>query len=157
VSPAERATFGMTLSFATTILSARGITYALQRRSRSPGLRSLARRAVHAPDTGPRVHHFVPGVGLVLAAGATAIGTRDDGREFLLSVPFGVGAGLILDEFGLLLNLDNPYWGKERIALAQAQVAFVIAGILAARILRAGRREPRRGDDTAHINDRLSH
>jgi hypothetical protein len=54
------------------------------------------------------VHHYLPGMGLALAAGGTAILTRTDGREFWLSLPFGTGAGLTLDELALLVKRDNP-------------------------------------------------
>jgi hypothetical protein len=44
----------------------------------------------------------------------------------------GIGAGLTVDEFALLLDLDNAYWASEEFALAQgaaAGVATVAIGI----------------------------
>jgi hypothetical protein len=85
-----------------------------------------------------RVHHFLPGLALAFTAGGIAILTRGDGREALLALPFGIGAGLSLDEIGLLVKADNPYWGSENLALAQASVAALAAGGLAARFHHGG-------------------
>ena len=108
--PAERASFGMLSACAITIAVARAITYGIERDRNAPRLRSWARRAYQALEgDAVRVHHFVPGIALTLASGAAATLTRSDGHEFTLSVPLGTGAGLILDEIGLLVESDNPY------------------------------------------------
>jgi hypothetical protein len=139
VSPAGQASFGMLSAFATTIAVSRAINYARERRRHAPMLRSWARRAYHSPGQEQlRVHHFLPGMWLVLVAGGAAILTRVDGREFWLSLPFGTGAGLTLDEIALLVKRDNPYWGSETLALSQAAVAALAAAALAARFHRRG-------------------
>ena len=108
-SPAERAVFGLTASFSGSLCVARTVTYVMQRRRSNPQFRSMVRRVRRAgPSTGPRVHHFVPGIGLVLLTGAAAIVSREDGRELVLSIPFGTGAALILDEIGHLVERDDP-------------------------------------------------
>lgn len=141
MAPTERVAFGMTTSFAIAVLTARGISYGRERRARVPVVRSVARRALAAlPSPGPRIHHFVPGIAIALAAGAAGIGLRGDASGVLLSVPFGVGSALVCDEIGLLIDLDNPYWGREQLALAQAGAAAVIAGAVAAHVVSAGRR-----------------
>lgn len=138
-SAAERAGFGMLTAFAATIGVSRAITYGLERNRRGPRLRSWARRAYQTPGTEQfRVHHFLPGMGLAFATGAAAILTRGDGREFWLSVPFGTGAGLTLDEIGLLVKADNPYWGSERLAFAQAALTGLAAASLTIRFHRRG-------------------
>lgn len=137
--PAERAGFGILGAVAVTVGAARATTYALEQRRPAPALRSLARRAYYAPGGQKlRVHHFLPGMGISAMAGATAILTRKDRREFLLALPFGIGAGLTLDEVALLVQSDNPYWGKERVVLAQAAAAAIGAGGLALRFWRRG-------------------
>ena len=139
VSPAERASFGMLSAFAATIGISRAINYLRERRRHAPRLRSWARRAYHSPGQEQlRVHHFLPGIALALAAGGAAILTRMDGREFWLSLPFGTGAGLTLDEIALLVRRDNPYWDSETLALSQAAVAALAATALAARFHRRG-------------------
>ena len=68
-----------------------------------------------------------------MAAGCASIVTRDDAREWRFSVPFGVGAGLTLDEVALLVELDNPYWKSQTLSLIQAGIAGVLAAPLGIR------------------------
>jgi hypothetical protein len=144
VSPPERASFGMLSAFATTIAVSRGINYARERRRPAPRLRSWARRAYHSPGKEQlRVHHFLPGMGLAFATGGAAIMARCDGREFWLSLPFGTGVGLTVDEIALLVERDNPYWDSETFALAGAGAAALAAATLAARFHRQGSAGPR--------------
>jgi hypothetical protein len=129
----------MLTAFAATVGMARTVNYLRERGRRAPLLRSWTRRVYHAPGSGQlRVHHFVPGIGLTLLAGGVAIVTRSDGYESWLSVPFGTGAGLVLDEIGLLMKADNPYWGSETLALWQSAVATFGGAALAARFYQLG-------------------
>lgn len=47
---------------------------------------------------------------------------------------FGIGAGLVLDEFALILHLDDVYWSEagrksvEAVVLTAALVGLVLAG-----------------------------
>ena len=81
------------------------------------------------------VHHLVPGVVMSLVAGGVALGVQP--REFWiapLAVVFGAGAALVLDEFALLLHLDDVYWtteGRVSIDACMAAVAFLGLAILA--------------------------
>jgi hypothetical protein len=126
-------------SFALTIGAARVINYGRERQRPTPRLRSWARHVYHFPgQEQPRIHHFLPGMGLAFLAGAAAILKRSDGREFLLSLPFGTGIGLTCDEFPILVELDNPYWGSESFAGAQAAIATLGAAVLTARFYRRG-------------------
>jgi hypothetical protein len=144
VSPPERASFGMLSAFATTIAVSRGINYARERRRPAPRLRSWARRAYYSPGKEQlRVHHFLPGIGLAFATGSAAIMARSDGREFWLSLPFGTGVALTMDEIALLVQRDNPYWDSETLALVQAGAAALAAATLAARFHRQGSARPR--------------
>jgi len=132
----ERAAFGVLLSFACTIAISRAINYMRERRRPFPRTRGRVRRVYNWPRPGgTRVHHFVPGIGVALAAGGTAI-TGTDGWEQLLSIPFGIGAGLTADEIALLIDVDNPYWRSERLAIYQATAAGLGAALLAARATR---------------------
>jgi len=139
-SPVERAAFGGLASFAVTIGAARTINVIRERRRRFPVLRSLARRAYYAPGGEElRIHHFLPGIVVSALAGAAAIFTRDDGLELLLSLPFGTGAGLTLDEVALLVDLDNAYWASENLVAAQAVIAALGTLGLAARFRQKSR------------------
>ena len=122
----ERAALGFFAGYGLTIGISRGVNYIRERSRPAPRMRSLARRLQQVPPTqGVQIHHFVPGIALTVVAGAVAVFVRDDGREGWMAPLFGVGAGLTVDEFALLLDVDNAYWASERFALAQAAAAGV--------------------------------
>jgi hypothetical protein len=89
--------------------------------------------SAHVGDV--HVHHLVPGIGMSLIAGGLAIGLEP--REFwvaLLAIVFGGGAALVLDEFAMLLHLDDVYWtteGRVSIDACMAALAFLALAILA--------------------------
>ena len=81
------------------------------------------------------VHHLVPGIVLSLIAGGLAIGLapREPWLAFL-AIVFGAGAALVLDEFAMLLHLDDVYWtneGRLSIEACMAAVAFLALAVLA--------------------------
>jgi hypothetical protein len=84
---------------------------------------------------GVHVHHLVPGVVLSLAAGGLAVALEP--REFwlaILAAAFGAGAALVLDEFAMLLHLDDVYWtteGRLSIDACVAAIAFLGLAVLA--------------------------
>lgn len=65
-----------------------------------------------------RVRHFLPGLGIALSAGGSAILSADGSAQWL-SVPFGVGTAMVAHELRLLAGRNNPYWRGERFAFAQ--------------------------------------
>jgi len=133
----EQASFGALTSFATTIAISRTINYVRERRRRFPRLRSLTRQASGvAREGGIRVHHFIPGIAIAFTTGGSALFTHR--LAFWLSLPYGSGVALTLDELGVLLKHNNPYWGSERFALGQAAVAATAAAGLAVRFHRLG-------------------
>jgi hypothetical protein len=96
------------------------------------------------------VHHFVPGILLILLAGGASIVSRDERLDPLLAIPFGIGAALTLDESALLLRLDDVYWteeGIESVQIVLGMSAVVSAMVLAARVFRRGEREVLAGSD----------
>ncbi|TDT36292.1 hypothetical protein EV562_108116 [Streptomyces sp. BK208] len=84
---------------------------------------------------GVHIHHVVPGVVLTVVGGFGAVaGGRHGFGSALAAVVFGVGAGLVLDEFALILHLDDVYWTEagrksvEAVVLTAALVGLVLAG-----------------------------
>ena len=81
------------------------------------------------------VHHLVPGVVMSLVAGGLAVALEP--REFwvaILAAVFGAGAALVLDEFAMLLHLDDVYWtteGRLSIDACLAAIAFLGLALLA--------------------------
>ena len=135
VSVRENATFLLLTSFVTIFISARAISYTLRRRRTLGPFRDLKVGRRH-------IHHFVPGILLMMLAGGTAILTRDETLEPKLAVFFGAGMGMTLDESALLLQLEDVYWTRE--GLVGVQIALGTAATLAA--LALAHRFTRRGE-----------
>ena len=75
---------------------------------------------------GVHLHHVVPGIVMVLVAGAllaAPIGVESPTRE-IVCIVFGVGAALVLDEFALVFHLQDVYWSNE----GRSSVDAVILG-----------------------------
>ena len=86
------------------------------------------------------IHHVVPGVVLTVIGGFGAVASGRYGfGASAFAVIFGVGAGLVLDEFALILHLDDVYWTEdgrksvEVVVLTAALVGLVLGGLLAVR------------------------
>jgi lysyl-tRNA synthetase class 2 len=84
---------------------------------------------------GVHVHHLVPGLVISLIAGGLAIGLHPGEPGLaVLAIVFGGGAALVLDEFAMLLHLDDVYWtteGRLSIDACMAAVAFLGLAIVA--------------------------
>ncbi|MFE7121932.1 hypothetical protein ACFU99_41525 [Streptomyces sp. NPDC057654] len=84
---------------------------------------------------GLHIHHVVPGIVLMVVGGFGAVaGGRQGFGTSVTAVLFGAGAGLVLDEFALVLHLDDVYWSEqgrksvEVVVLTAALVALMLAG-----------------------------
>ncbi|MGW2842852.1 hypothetical protein ACWCWD_34325 [Streptomyces sp. NPDC001493] len=84
---------------------------------------------------GVHVHHVVPGVVLSVLGGFGAVASGQHGvTAGVFAVIFGVGAGLVLDEFALILHLDDVYWTEqgrqsvEMVVLTTSLVLLALAG-----------------------------
>jgi len=83
---------------------------------------------------GFHLHHVVIGVVLVLVAGVAMVTLAVDGGvgDFTVAaVFFGIGAALVLDEFALILHLEDVYWSEDgRTSVDAVFAAAAIAGLL---------------------------
>lgn len=78
------------------------------------GIRRGARWAGDVTVGDVHVHHVVPGVVLMVVSGILGFATTPPTPWLeMLSAAFGVGAALTMDEFALLLRMDDVYWAKE--------------------------------------------
>src|SRR5437870_3580528 len=122
--PGREPLFFLLLAFLLTFAAARTYT----RLSRLRGWRSGSVRGVH-------LHHLVPGIVVSLAAGTAIIAFRPgDDSMLLLSMLFGVGAALTLDEFALILHLGDVYWttaGRSSVEATLMGAAFGMLCLLA--------------------------
>jgi lysyl-tRNA synthetase, class II len=77
-------------------------------------------------EGGTHVHHMVIGVVLMVSVGILLIALSPDGLPAqILALLFGVGVALTLDEFALILNLQDVYWRKEGRLSVDAVVIVV--------------------------------
>src|SRR5256885_584713 len=107
----RRRLFVASVSFFLTFAGVRGVIYAIEHQI----------PPFHFIEVGGRhIHHLVFGIIILLLVGygwLSEIGTgADDSSIFLsrlMSILYGVGAALTLDEFALWLNLRDVYWSRE--------------------------------------------
>jgi hypothetical protein len=88
---------------------------------------------------GRHIHHLVWGILLLLVTGygwLLQAGTGDAGSRTwvgrVMSMAYGVGAALTLDEFALWLNLRDVYWEREGRSSFEALSLFAAALAIAA-------------------------
>jgi hypothetical protein len=80
---------------------------------------------------GRHIHHLVWGILILLAVGLCFLNEVGSGTtpasifcSRLISILYGVGAALTLDEFALWLNLANVYWSPEGRESIDAVILF---------------------------------
>ncbi|MFJ9840873.1 hypothetical protein ACIRYZ_10445 [Kitasatospora sp. NPDC101155] len=84
---------------------------------------------------GLHIHHMVFGLGFLLVGGIGVFATHGGTPWInLFGLLFGIGCGLVLDEFALILHLDDVYWSEQ----GRKSVDAVIFGILFTALLLIG-------------------
>jgi hypothetical protein len=92
-------------SYAATMMIVRGLTTAIGRQQLP--IHDINLRSVH-------IHHYLPGIALLTAAGAFGVrGSDKTSVHCLLGSTYGTGCALVTDELPLLLNLRDVYWTRE--------------------------------------------
>ncbi|MFB7515950.1 hypothetical protein [Streptomyces sp. NPDC056144] len=126
VEPGKLPTLLALTSFVLTFLVTRTVTR-LIRAGKGP-FRNVSSGGLH-------IHHVVPGVVLAVIGGFGAVGSGRHGLgAAVFAVVFGIGAGLVLDEFALILHLDDVYWtddgrkSVEAVVLTASLVGLVLSG-----------------------------
>jgi hypothetical protein len=105
IGPAQRAGLLSWAAFATTFGVVRAITYSI-RAGRGP-VRNLSLGGEH-------IHHYVWGIATLAGVGGIAVrGVNAAHRHPTLAIAYGSGLALIVDEFALLLDLQDVYWAKQ--------------------------------------------
>jgi hypothetical protein len=83
----------------------------------------------HRPDK-LHVHHAAPGIILLIAGAFVSVGSSS-GTAVAAIAPVAVGTGtsLVLDEFALILRLQDVYWTDEgRVSVEMVSLAFGCLG-----------------------------
>jgi hypothetical protein len=114
-------------AFTTTFTGVRLLTHAI-RANRGP-FRNLSLGGEH-------LHHYMWGILMVGASGglALSIPPSEDSTTTLAAV-YGAGAALIVDEFALLLDLQDVYWAKQgRISVDMGVGVIAVIGTYVAAI-----------------------
>jgi hypothetical protein len=135
----QRAALLSWLAFTATFGAVRGVTYAI-RSGRGP-FRNLSVGGEH-------LHHYMWGIGMLAGVGAIAVAGEDAQRRHpAVTLSYGSGLALIVDEFALLLDLRDVYWAKQgRISVDLGIGGIASAGsyFAALPVIRAVRRDVRR-------------
>jgi len=118
----RRRLFLASVSFFLTFAIVRGIVFCI--RHQIPPFHFIVMGGRH-------IHHLVPGILILLAVGygwLCEFGTGSDSSSLfasrLMSILYGVGAALTLDEFALWLNLKDVYFVREGRSSIDAVVLF---------------------------------
>lgn len=119
LEPGRQPLFLALLAFLVTFLVTRTITRMI-RAGKGP-FRNVSTGGTH-------VHHVVPGLIVLLLGGVLALGSGQYGvwRQ-IAGVMFGMGAALVLDEFAMVLHLNDVYWSNEgRLSADAVTLAAVV-------------------------------
>jgi hypothetical protein len=118
----RRRLFVASVSFFLTFAGVRGVVFAIEHQI--PPFHFIQQGGRH-------IHHLVFGILVLLLVGygwLADVGTGEDDSSILLSrlmsILYGVGAALTLDEFALWLNLRDVYWSAEGRSSIDAIILF---------------------------------
>jgi hypothetical protein len=120
LGPSGRAALLSWLGFAGTFTAARGITHSIKD-GRGP-FHDLGTNSVH-------LHHYLWGIAMLTGVGAVAVHGEDKRRRHPgVALSYGIGLGLIIDEFALLVDLEDVYWSKKGRISVEAGIGLIAAG-----------------------------
>lgn len=120
LEPEERAALQSWLGFTGAFGAARAIAYAIK--DKEGPFRNVSVGGVH-------LHHYMWGIGALTLVGAAAIHGPDRWRRSTATaLVYGIGLGLIVDEFALLTDLEDVYWSKQGRLSVEAGVSLIATG-----------------------------
>lgn len=120
LSPSERSALLSWLGFSGTFSLARGITHSI-RAGHGP-FRDMSKGGIH-------LHHYLWGIAMLTGVGAIAVHGEDERRRHpSVALSYGVGLGLIIDEFALLVDLEDVYWSRNGRISVEVGVGLIAAG-----------------------------
>ena len=142
VAPGRQPLMWCLIAFIVTFFVTRTITRYIRATANRSGPRKWWQPHNISGKGGTHIHHAVFGVILVLISGVAMISMATHGgvREFTVAaVFFGIGAALVLDEFALILHLQDVYWSEDgRTSVDAVFVAVAVAGPAGAGVQPAG-------------------
>jgi hypothetical protein len=127
IAPGKLPLMLLFLAFVVTFVVTRTITRMI-RDGRGPFRNNVTASGTH-------IHHAVPGIILLIIGAFTAVGGPDAlGWRSFAAVAVGIGTSLVLDEFALILHLQDVYWSGEgqlsvqAVSLTAACLGLELAG-----------------------------
>lgn len=138
--PGQKTALISWLAFTGTFAVVRAITYSIKE-GRGP-LRNISAGGTH-------LHHYLWGILTVSAVGGVALRGEERARRHpVVGFAYGAGLALIVDEFALLLDLEDVYWAKQgrmSVDVAVGLISVTGSALAAAPVLRRlhrNRQEP---------------
>lgn len=134
VAPGRHPLMWCLIAFIVTFFITRTITRYIRATANRTGPRKWWQPHNISGKGGTHIHHAVFGVIFVLVSGLAMVtmangGTRD--QFIAAAIFFGIGAALVLDEFALILHLEDVYWTEDgRTSVDAVFVAVAVAGLL---------------------------
>jgi hypothetical protein len=105
------------MAFTGTFVAVRAITYSIK-----DGKGPLGNITVG----GRHLHHYLWGILTVTVVGGIALRGEDRFRRHpLVATAYGAGLALIVDEFALLLDLEDVYWARQGRASVDLAVGLI--------------------------------
>ncbi len=124
------------LSFVVTFLTTRAITRMIRA--------GVGPFRDNVSEGGTHVHHAVYGVVLLVLGAVIAVGSAGPSAwRGVAAVLVGAGASLVLDEFALILHLEDVYWSREgRLSVQMISLTFVCLMFALIGVVPFGIRDP---------------
>jgi hypothetical protein len=134
VAPGRQPLMWCLIAFILTFFITRSITRYIRATAGRTGPRKWWQPHNISGKGGTHIHHAVFGVILVLVSGVAMVTMAGEGtvHQFTAAaIFFGIGAALVLDEFALILHLQDVYWSEDgRTSVDAVFVAVAVAGLL---------------------------
>jgi hypothetical protein len=134
VAPGRQPLMWCLIAFIVTFFITRSITRYIRDTANRTGPRKWWQPHNISGKGGTHIHHAVFGVILTLVAGVAMVTMAGEGtaHQFTAAaIVFGIGAALVLDEFALILHLQDVYWSEDgRTSVDAVFVAAAVAGLL---------------------------
>lgn len=116
----ERSALLSWLGFTGTFSLARGVTHSI-RAGRGP-FRDMSKGGIH-------LHHYLWGIAMLAGVGAIAVHGEDERRRHpSVALSYGIGLGLIIDEFALLVDLEDVYWSRNGRVSVEVGAGLIAVG-----------------------------
>lgn len=120
LGPDERAALESWLGFTGAFVGARVVTHAIK--DKAGPFHNVSVGGVH-------LHHYMWGIAMLANAATIAIHGPDRWRRSpFVTTHYGIGLGLIIDEFALLTDLEDVYWSKKGRVSVEVGVGIISAG-----------------------------